>query len=70
MFLEILLLGVALVAYIFYKTFQNNAKYFEDRNLKHTDALTELRALLGLVLGKSDYFQASQWRYSLFPDVP
>lgn len=66
----ILTTGVLLIAYAFYKLSTNNAKYFEERNLKYKGVLTLLKNQMSLSFGKTDVFTVIQNMYDAVPDVP
>lgn len=66
----ILTTGVLLIAYAFYKLSTNNAKYFEERNLKYKGVLTLLKNQLSVSFGKIDVFTLIQKMYDEVPDVP
>lgn len=66
----ILTTGVLLIAYAFYKLSTNNAKYFEERNLKYKGVLTLLKNQMSVSFGKMDVFTLIQNMYDAVPDVP
>lgn len=70
MLIEIVLAIITLIAYAFYRTATNRARYFEERNLKHVGMLTALQNLFGLFLRKADFLTMSQKMYNTFPDEP
>lgn len=66
----ILTTGFLLIAYAFYKLSTNNAKYFEERNLKYKGVLTLLKNQFSVSFGKMDIFTMIQNMYDAVPDVP
>lgn len=60
--------GIVLIAYAFYKLSTNNARYFKERNIKYAGALSGLRNMVRVVLGKIDFLEMTQKMYNAFPD--
>lgn len=65
----LLTFGTGLVAYAFYKISTNNAKYFEERNLKYRGVLGLLKGLIFVSLGRYDILTMIKRMYDAFPDV-
>lgn len=62
--------GIVLIAYAFYKLSTNNAKYFEERNLKYRGVLTLLKNQMSLSFGKTDILSMVKGIYDAVPDAP
>lgn len=69
MILILLTFFVALIGYAFYKLSANNAQYFEERNLKYAGLLSG-GGLFGVILGVSDFLEATKRTYNAFPNEP
>lgn len=56
MFCTLLSTAVVLIAYVLYKLSANNAKYFEDQNLKYRGISSILENFMAIAFGKVDVF--------------
>lgn len=66
----LLVIGVVLLVYKFYRSSINHARYFEDRNLKYTSALSGIQNLLVMFLGRGDFLKMTHRMYNAFPNEP
>lgn len=64
----LLLFGVAIILYTYYKLSTENARYFAERNLKCVSTTDAIRGIFSLFLGGMDFFQMTQKSYNRFPD--
>lgn len=64
----LLIFGVALIVFAFYKLSTENARYFAERNLKCVSTTEAIRGIFSLFLGRIDFFQITQKSYNRFPD--
>lgn len=70
MFIELLVIGIALIAFVFYKLSTNHSRYYEERNIKYKGVAQSIKNMYSIFSGKYDVFQIAQNMYSLFPDEP
>lgn len=70
MFVELLVVFILIIVYVYYKFVKNNNRYYDDRNLKSPGLLFGLKNLYSIILGRSDLFEMSRNLYNLFPDEP
>lgn len=71
MFVELLLgVIVTLIAYLFYKLSTNNARYFEERNLKYKGAAFAVRNLYSAFFGKFNAFEMVKNLCYALPNEP
>lgn len=69
MFGELLLaIGLALIAYAFYKLSTSTSRYFEERNVKHSGGFSAIRNLFQMFSGSFDSLEMSKRMYNAFPD--
>lgn len=66
----LLTIGIALIVYAFYKLTTNNARYFEERNLKYRGVFDSLCTIISIFCGRTDAFEIIQRSYNEFPDEP
>lgn len=66
----LLTVGFVLITYAFYKLTTNNARYFEERNLKYRGALASLRIMLSVFFGRSSLIEMTQANYDYFTNEP
>ncbi|XP_055326850.1 uncharacterized protein LOC129580438 [Sitodiplosis mosellana] len=66
----LLTFGFILITYAFHKLTANNARYFEERNLKYRGALDSLRIMLSVFLGKIGLIEMTQKSYDFFRNEP
>ncbi len=64
----LLTIGVALIAYAFYKSSTNSARYFEERNLKYVGLLAGLPNIYKMIFKKTDILELSLKGYDLYPN--
>lgn len=70
MLAELLLIGIGLIAYAFYKLSTHSANYYKDRNLKYSGILASLSNQISAVLGRHNIVTMAKNMYDAFPDVP
>lgn len=70
MIVELLIIGITLIAYAMYKSSVKNRRYFEERNLKCITTRDGWRGLFDFILKKKDILQISQEMYDRYPDDP
>lgn len=66
----LLTVAIALIAYRLYKLVTNNARYFEERNLKYKSGFGAVMNLFSVSSGKMDMFELAKQSYDQFPDEP
>ena len=70
MFGVLLLLGVAVIGILFYRASRENARYYEERNLKYKGIFDSVKNILSLISAQFNGFEVGQNMYNLFPDEP
>lgn len=70
MFIELLVIGIALTVFMLYKLSTNHARYYEERNIKYKGVVHTITNMYNIFSGKYDGFQIAQNIYNLFPDEP
>ena len=66
----LLTIAIVLIAYAFYKLSTNNAKYFEERNLKYRGVVALLKNQIAVSFGRIDILSMVKNMYDAIPDVP
>lgn len=61
--------AIVLISYVFYHLSTQNAKYFEERNLKFVGVLHILKDYVYMTLGKVEVLGWTKDMYDAFPDV-